>query len=384
MSELGELYVSMTLKSLALSLVAVFIPVFLYQEGYSVESIAMFYAFYFTLRIAFDLLAGYLTALVGPKHMLAYSYILLIVFLGLLITLPEYGWPLFAIAIVKALYNSFFFIAYHVDFSKVHSVARGGAELSLMNILVRAAAAAGPFVGGLVATLVAIEATIGLALILVLIAIWPLMMSEEPIKKQRGMDLSSFSLRQNLANVTSYSALGVSRQIGLAVWPLYISIFIFTDDIYAKVGLVTSISIGVSLLVARLYGKIIDKDAGRTLLNASSVMSSLTHFFRPSINTLGGVSLINMVSELADTGVILPFTKGLYDEADYAKDRIAYIAMMEAFLAAVRAVFWLMLAWAIMAFNEQQALTASFSVAAAASLLVAIQRFGALRGVKNE
>lgn len=95
--------------------------------------------------------------------------------------------------------------------------------------------------------------------------------------------------------------------------------------------------------------------------------------------------MINMVSELADTGVILPFTKGLYDEADYAKDRIAYIAMMEAFLAAVRAVFWLLLAWAIMAFNEQQALTASFSVAAAAALLVAVQRFGALKiGAKNE
>lgn len=379
MSELGELYVSMTLKSLALSLIAIFIPVFLYQEGYSIVEIGLFYAGYFTARIMFDLLAGYLTARFGPKHMLAYSYILLVVFLGLLLTLPVYGWPLAVVAGFKALFNSFFFVSYHVDFSKIHSVDKAGAELSLMNILVRTAAAAGPFVGGLVATVFSIEVTIALALILVLLAIWPLMLSAEPVKTQRKLNLNSFSLRKNLANAASYTFLGISRQVGLTIWPLYISVFIFTDEVYAKVGLVTSVSIAVSLLATRVYGKLIDRKAGRTLLNASSVVSAATHTLRPAIGSLGGVTLINMTSELAETGVILSFTKGFYDEADTDKNRIAYIAVMESTIAASRAVFWLAVVWAAIVFDDKTALVASFYAAGLAAVLVTVQRFAALR-----
>jgi len=379
MSELGELYVSMTLKSLALSLIAIFIPVFLYQEGYSIVEIGLFYAFYFTCRIVFDLLAGYLTARFGPKHLLSYSCILLIVFLGLLLTLPVYGWPLFFIATIKALFNSFFFVAYHIDFSKVHSVKNAGAELSLMNILVRTAAAAGPFVGGVVATLFSIEVTIVMALVLVLLAIWPLLLTAEPIKKQRQLNLNTFSMKDNFANLVSYTSLGISRQVGLAIWPLYISVFIFTDDIYAKVGLVTSVSIGISLLVTRLYGKIIDKNAGRILLNNSSIFNTLIHALRPTVGSLGGVTLVNMTSELAETGTILSFTKGFYDEADSAKNRIAYISMMESMIAATRAIFWLGLVWMIMAYGDKTALIASFYLAAIASLLVTVQKFAALK-----
>lgn len=378
MSELGELYASMTLKSLALSLVAIFIPVFLYQEGFSILDICLYFAFYFTLRIVFDILAGFLTARFGPKHMLAYSYVLLLIFLGMLLTLSAYGWPLYLMAAANALFNSFFFTAYHVDFSKIHSIDNAGDELSIMNILVRTAAAAGPFIGGLVATLFSIEVTITMALVLVLLAIWPLMLTPEPIKRNRKYNVNGFSIRKNLRNVVSYSALGISRQVALIIWPLYIAVFIFDDDVYAKVGLVTSVSIAATLLVTRLYGRIIDNKAGKALLNATSIFTAVTHLLRPAIKSLGGVTLVNITTEVAETGVILPFTKGFYDEADTVKDRISYIAMMESIMDACRASFWLVLVWLVMTFGEEQAMIASFSIAAAAALLVAVQRFKAL------
>ena len=379
MSELSELYMSMTLKSLALSLIAIFIPVFLYQEGFSVAEISFYFAFYFMLRILFNLLAGYLTARAGPKHMLAYSYVLLTIFLGLLLTLPTYGWSLYFIAVVHSLFNAFFFVAYHVDFSKVHSVKKGGSEISIMNILVRTAAATGPFVGGLVATVFSIEATIAMALGLVLLAIWPLMLTAEPVKKQRELDLKSFSIRDNLNNMSAYSLLAISRQVALLSWPLYISIFIFTDDVYAKVGLVTSVSIAVSILVTRAYGKLIDNDSGKTLLNSASVFASATHALRPVINSLGGVVLINMTSELAETGVLLPFTKGFYDEADSANNRIAYVSVMESAIAVTRASFWLVITWIIVTYGDKTGLAVSFYVASAAALLVMTQKFKALK-----
>lgn len=379
MSELSELYVSMTLKSLALSLIAIFLPVYLYQEGYSIIQIGLYYAFYFGARTILDLGSGVLTARFGPKHMLSYSYVLLIVFLGMLLTLPTYNWPLFFLATAHASFNSLFFIAYHVDFSKVHSVKSGGTELSTMNILVRAAAAIGPFIGGLIATYFSINVTIILALLLVLFAIWPLMLTSEPIKRQTKLNLNDFSFRRYRRNVFSYVFEGISRQVGLVIWPLFISVFIFTDGVYAKVGFVTSLSIAASLLVARLYGKLIDRKAGKTLLNSSSLAVSGLHLIRPHIGSLGGVASVNLVSEFAETGVILPFTKGFYDEADGSKNRIAYIAMMESLISIFRMVFWLAIILIAINFGEKNALIASFYIASASALLIRTQKFAALR-----
>lgn len=379
MSELSELYISMTLKSLALSLIAIFLPVYLYQEGYSITQIGLYYAFYFAIRTILDLVAGSLTARFGPKHMLSYSYVLLIVFLGMLLTLPTYNWPLFLLATANASFNSLFFIAYHVDFSKVHSVKSGGSELSTMNILVRAAAAIGPFVGGLIATYFSINVTIMLALLLVLFAIWPLMLTAEPVKQQRKLDLNQFSFRRYRRNIISYIFEGISRQVGLVIWPLFISVFIFVDGVYAKVGFVTSLSIAASLVVTRLYGKLIDKKAGKTLLNTSAWAISGLHLVRPHIGTLGGVASVNLVSEFAETGIILPFTKGFYDEADSSNYRIAYITMMESIVSIMRAVFWLVLIIIAINFGDKTALLASFYIASASALVIMTQKFKALQ-----
>lgn len=376
-SELSELYISMTLKSLALSLVAIFIPVYLYELGFSVLHILLYFASYFVMRTVLDLVAGFLTARFGPRHILSYSYVVLLVFLGLLITMPVYDWPLELLAFAQAMFNSLFFVSYHVDFSKIHSVEKGGSELSWMNILVRLAATAGPFIGGLLATVYSISASLALAIFLVMFAILPLM-SAETVKRRQPLDLKQFQVRKNIRTIISYAGMTISRQVSLIIWPLYIAVFIFTDDIYAKVGLVTSVSIAVSLIVARLYGKLIDKRSGGKLLNASSWLGALVNVARPGIQSLSGVALINTTSELADTGIILSITKGFYDEADDSGNRIAYIAMIESIVALLRAVFFIGLAVIALNFSEQTALIASFYVASVFILLTTIQRFKAL------
>lgn len=379
MSEMSELYTSMALKTLAISLVGIFLPVYLYQEGYLIEQIIVYFAFYFAIRTVFNVLAGKLVAMVGPKHVLSYSYVMLIIFLFLLDTLPTYGWPLLLIAGVNALFNSLFFIAYHVDFSKIHSAKNSGSELSWMSIVSRTAAAIGPFVGGLIATFFSIGVTITIALVLVLLAIWPLMLTSEPTQQQKKLNLNSFDIRKYTRNMFAYSWMGISRQVSLSLWPLYISVFVFVDDVYAKVGFVTSISIVATLFVTRMYGKLIDKNNGRALLGGSAVVSSAVHLARPHVPTIGGVGLVNMTSEFAETGVLLPFTKGFYDEADSAKNRIAYIVMMESIIELARSVFWLVILMIAIQFDPKTALITSFYIASVGALLTTTQGFAALR-----
>lgn len=379
MSELSELYVSMTLKSLALSLVAVFVPVYFYQLGLSIQEIVLYFAVYFFIRVPLNIISGELTAYYGPKHIMSYSYVFLLVFLALLLTMPVYFWPLWLLAVVHAGFNSLFYVSYHVDFSKIQDSFHSGKQLSLMNIFVRAAAALGPFIGGAIATLFGMEFTLGLAAIIVLVAILPLMMTKEPIRLGKRPNYASFSIKKQWRNIIAYSGLAVERQVNLIAWPLFLAAFVFTSSrVYADVGLVTSVAIAVSLIMARVYGHIVDNNDGRYLLNFASVTTAVVDVFRLFVSSMTGVLAVNTGAELFSTGGMIAFTKGFYGEADSVADRVAYISVTESIIAFVRSLSWLLILVLIVQFGERYGLMSGFVIAAFSSLLVMSQKFKTL------
>lgn len=377
MSELSELYISMSLKSLALSLVAIFIPVYLYELGYTLMEISLFYAIYFALRIPGHFIAGLLTARKGPKHVLSYSYGAQLLSLLVLLTLPNMGWPLWFVALVQSAYNSLFFVGFHVDFSIIENEKFAGKELSTMSILVRTAAALGPFVGGLSATLLGINATLVIAIVLLLIAIIPLMHTKELINRQERI-LYDFSLQDQWRNYVAYISETLSKQTPLLFWPLYLAAFVFAQDPYLKIGLVTSISILVSLSATRYFGQLIDNAKGRQLLHGSSLLHAVVHMLRSFANNLGMVSLVNISTELAESGQLLTMSKGFYGEADRAKSRIGYVVIAETIMAIARSLQWALVFVGFVFFSAKSVFIGIFLISALLSIGVLSERFKSL------
>lgn len=380
MSELGELYVSMTLKTLSLSMISVFVPIYLYDLGISLAGISLYFFLYFVVRTPINVVAGVLVARYGPKHVLSYGYVITLVYLGMLLTLPQYDWSLWALSLVAAISNSFFFVAYHVDFSKIKIAKKEGEELSRMYLLVRIAGAIGPLFGGLMATLLGTDAAMITAIIVMLLAIVPLMMTSEPVAKSSKMpDFSSFNVKKEGRNIIAYSMIGVSRQAALSVWPLYIALFVFSENVYGLVGLVTSVSVVASILAAKMFGNIIDDRKGAALLNYGAIFVTVIHAARTTISTLWGVIGVNILSDIGETAVILPLTKGFYDDADSRRSRIVYVTMMEVFVAIPRAVFWLLLAVLFHNLDPQFVLETALIICALVTPVVMIHNFSALK-----
>ena len=146
----------MTLKTLSLSMISVFVPIYLYDLGFSLFDISVYFFMYFVIRAPINIIAGVLVARYGPKHVLSYGYVVTLVYLGMLLTLPQYDWALWSMSLAAAISNSFFFVAYHVDFSKIKESKKEGEELGHMYILVRVAGAVGPLFGGLLALYLAL------------------------------------------------------------------------------------------------------------------------------------------------------------------------------------------------------------------------------------
>jgi MFS family permease len=378
-SELGELYVTMTLKTFALSMIGIFVPVYLYELGFSLMAIAGYYAFYFGIRIPLDLLFGYVVARYGAKHAISYSYIVLLCFMGMLISMESVAWPLGLLALLHAVSIGLFYLGYHVDFSAVKKGEVVGKELTTMFIVVKMAAAVGPFIGGYLATRVNIQFTIGLAFIMVAIAAWPLMLSVEPIKPIKGFKINFKRFKKYTRSALAYTGLGLDQTAALSLWPLYLGVFIFTDNIYFQLGLVTSASAIVSIFVAKIIGDMVDNKQGQKLLGYSSLLLAIANGLRTIVSNSLQIIGVNIMNEWSSTGVQMPFIKGFYDEADTASDRISYLSIMESIVSGSRMVFWLLLLLLLGLGLTIDAFKILFFVAGMAAIMINVQNFRSLR-----
>lgn len=379
MSELGELYISITLKTFAFSMIGVFVPIYLYQLGFSLQMVALYYTMYFAFRLPGNYLAGLLTARYGPKHIMSYAYVITLVYLGTLMTMESYQWPLWLLAFSGAFSVSFFFVAYHVDFSRVKSTKNVGSEMSHIYLLQKTASAIGPLLGGLLAMTVGINFVIGISIVFIMLAIWPLMLTREPIRRRETMSLRTVPLKKEMRNMVAYSFVGVGRQMTLSLWPLYVAVFVFTENIYGMIGLVTSVSVVASILMAKMIGNLIDNHKGLLLFQYSTIFLTVIHSLRVLVTSLAGVVGNNIVSEFSETGVLLPLMKGFYARADGAKDRIAYVVLMETAVVGFRVVLWLGIAILLVNVEQQLAMKLVFIFAALVTPLTLLQNFGALK-----
>lgn len=379
--ELSELYVSMMFRSLSISLTGLFVPIYLLQFHFSVTAILMVMAWYFTFRaVISDLLSAYTVAKIGPKHTILAGYLILILSTAIFLTLPEIRWPIWLIGSMWGMSASFFFIPFHVDFSKVKHSLHGGKELGFINIMERIGFAIGPVIGGVVATVFGAQYIFLLAVVLLFIGITPLFHTAEPTKLNQTLDFNGFKVDGLKSDFISVMGFGIENTLTLYMWPLYLGIFVLTGGaVYAKLGAISSISFVVSIFAAHSIGKLIDQKHGRQLLRVSAVSNAVLHLFRPFAASLPVALGVNLANETVTPGYRMPYIKGWYDAADdLPGHRIVYIAAMEMMSSIAKATMWWTLVVVSVAVSARSVMMIGFLIAAAASLLITTERFKAL------
>jgi MFS family permease len=380
--ELAEIYTSMTLRTLGFSLIGIFVPVFLYKSGVSLESIFFFYFLFFLFRLPVDYCSAFLVGRIGPKHALGLSTVLYIMFLILLLTFNIEQWPLWLLAAIFSTSNGIFFIAYHTDFSKIKSSKHGGKELSYLYIFERFGGVLGPLIGGLLASFVAPEATIIIAIFVLLGSQIPLFLSSEPVRTHQKIKFKNFPWKRFKYDYISLSANGIDRMASLVAWPLLISVTVFVDDSYAKIGVLVAVSTVLSIIIARYFGRLIDNHKGLSLLKIGVITNSLVHLARPFLLTTTGAASISLVNEPVTLASSMPVVKGFYDQTDSIEGyRIVYITSVELVLAVIKGFYFLGLLVFSQFYNPVDVLSWSFIVVAIATMGVLFQRFPALKRV---
>jgi MFS family permease len=380
--ELAELYTSMSLRSLGFSLIGIFVPVYLYQAGITLSSIFLFYGFFFLLRIPVAYVAGYIIARIGPKHTIAISTIIFIVFLGLLLSYTSLNWPLYMLAVYFTLANGLFFVAYNTDFSKVKHNEHGGKELGWLYIFERGGGALGPVVGGIIAAVFAPEATIIFAITVFIVSLVPLFLTNEPVKLHQHIHYSGFPHRKHASDFWSLSAFNIVNVANGVFWPLLMAVFIFTEDTYAKLGAVVGLSLAISVFSARMFGKFIDSKKGRGLMQYGVGMSAVLNIVRAFITNGSGAVAVSVLGEPIGLSYRMPLIKGFYDAADSEEGyRIVYLVWAEIWTGLAKGAYCISLYFASLAYDPITVLRYNFIGIALIGIVMLTQRFPILKKV---
>lgn len=324
-AELNEMYASISLRQFGLSIVAIFIPIYLYTLGYPIRTIILYFIMVNLIQIIGDFTVGHIISRIGPKHVMMLSYPLLAINLFLLVTLGTYGWPLWLLALTTAISLSTFWVPYHDNFSKAKHKKSTGKEVGRFFILAEIAGALGPILGGVIAQKFGVEAGLIVAILIILVAITPLLIKKKEIAKKRSFKMSNFSFKKNYKDMIAYGGLSLEGMTVQLIWPLFLFLFIGS---YVEVGSIVTISMLVIIALSIYMGKLIDKYSKDKVMKVGSIISFFTSSFRIVAISSSLAYAIGIVSSLSRITIFMPFYSEFYNHAD-DEPRIEYVTFLE-------------------------------------------------------
>lgn len=367
--ELNEIYWAWSLKSLGLSFVSIFLPIYLYSLGFRVTSLMFFFFLLHGIRIFIEPFSGWLVARYGPKHIMALSFYLLLLQLALFLTLPQMHWPLWCISFVSAVGLSTHFVSLHTDFSAMKSNKGVGQQLSRLNELANLGSAIGPLAGGLIALYFGIQFSFVAALVVLSFAVLPLFRTKDA-HVRHPYSFGQVRLKPIWRDLVSQAGAGIDSVLVNTLWPF--AIFLVVGS-YATVGAFTTIALLLTLVVSMVVGRLVDEGHWRGLIRFGSIGTALVHFLRAFSATPITVALATIVGDLAYWFLNIPYLAAYYEHAD-RPDRIEYVVVMEMATEIGRASFWLCLLLISLVSTTQLALTTAFIIGAVASCFIMLIR----------
>jgi hypothetical protein len=176
---LSELYVVLSIRGLAIAMIALFLPIYVYLLRNSIFDVLEFYFWiYLSVMVLFPI-ADYIASKIGNAHMDLLSapfgiafYLLIYFFNPLVVGLPLLG-------ILYGFFEAFFWAFFHGEFSFVSDEKLVENEVSVWRAVHLAVGLLGPFVGGIIITVFGFHVLFMVVVGLLLVSPLPLLLSVE-------------------------------------------------------------------------------------------------------------------------------------------------------------------------------------------------------------
>ncbi len=311
--ELSELYASIAMRAFAFALAGVFIPIYLYQLGYSFITIFFFYGILGLITAVSSLVSVKVFSKFGLKHCMLISIPFLIVFFILLYTLESFNWSLILLSLIYGISAAFFWVPYHIDFTKSSNKKQRGMQVGFSKIVASVFAAMGPGVGGLILAFFGFHILFIIVIIFLIGSIIPLFLTKE-IHQRFHFSLKEFFQGQKLKEVLGFIGHGAEMRLGWVVWPLFIFLFILGEK-YISLGIVSSLALFSGVIFIFIAGKLSDTKGRKNILKIGTITNAIVWIIKSFIVTPLQVVITDIFYGATQATMHVPFDALSYDKA---------------------------------------------------------------------
>lgn len=326
--ELTQIYTCLTIRSFALSLLGIFLPLYLFEElGYSLFQTLSLWIFFAIFIGVTSPAAAKFCSRYGVKHSVLFSIPLYILFLFLLYLLPVFKTPLYVLGSLCGISVAFFWIGMHQIFYDASDQKHRGEEFGKRRALMILGSLFGPLVGGLLIRVIGFKPVFAIASLLLIASGIILFLSKENHTRYH-FSFRSLVDKDQWKNSLFFVTLGTRNFADGVIWPLFV--FVILGD-YFSLGLVGSILAGVSALLVWITGKYSDKIGKRKIIRWAIGFDSLAWILRGLVSTVTQVFSVTIFAAITRGVIAAPLGALNYDKAK--GNTAAYFVNREIFIA---------------------------------------------------
>ncbi|MEK6934749.1 MAG: MFS transporter [Nanoarchaeota archaeon] len=311
--ELSEIYISFFLRAFAISLIGVFVPIYLVNEiGVKFTELLVFYIIFFiTLAIGYPFSAK-LSSKIGVKHVIMLSIPFHIIFYFLLYNMLRFDLSVYLLGFIIGFGSGLFWYAYNADFAKVSDKKHRGEEVKILFVAASIIGIVGPFIGGYLLSLLDFYLLFMMVIILLISSVVPLLSSKD-ITLGHDFNLMDIFIKKNFDNFFLYFVQGVRVIVAGVFWPLFI---FYTLKGYFSLGIIISGTALVSSIAVWFTGNYIDKIRKVNFAKVGSVVDGIVTFFRAFARNFLEITGLSLISGIAHNLVEISTEALGFDQAN--------------------------------------------------------------------
>ena len=324
--ELSEMYVSIALKDLSLSMIGIFVPIYLLVDlKYSFSSVMLFFLFYSISMLFSSLLAAKFTSKYGIKHGILLSMFGFIIYITLLSTLHYHNLYIIS-AVIGGISNTFYWVNFHADFIKFSDHKNRGREVSMWFIVAYIGLLLGPIMGSIIITYLGFTTLFIIVNLLLLLSSLPLFFSSEVYEPMK-FSMKYLFEKSYLKDTFVYLIYGVRMMVGGVALPIFL---FFLLNKYLSLGVIASFASLGAIIVGYLVGRLSrDENRERTMFRFGSLFHSLGWFILLFVKSFIQLAVVNIYLAISFIFVDISHHSIFYSKAKRHKSVMGYIVYRE-------------------------------------------------------
>ncbi len=312
--QVKELYLATILQSLALAMIIIFEPIYLWQQGLGLKGILIFYLAVYGFYVLFISLGAKFANRFGYETSIALSTVMQVIYMATLFLSAWSWWWLTITVLAYAWQKSLYWPAYHADFAYNSDANEQGRQLSGLSVCIAFVYVLGPLLAGLLLTFSSWLWLFALSSFILLLSNWPLLRTREVFQPTSFPYLETYRRvfsRSNWRRLLAYIGFG-EELIVMVIWPVFIAVVIVN---YAEIGAVVAASTLVMALVTLYIGRLSDEKSASRILRFSVWFYFLSWLGRLLVNLPFAVFVVDAWSRVSKNAVIIPLMSITYGQS---------------------------------------------------------------------